>query len=116
LCFDNNTVIVIIGILAAIAIPFYLSQREKANLAACKSDTRNAAEAANLFGAENDGDYTGMTDADLIANGFNSTEDPDVVTEIDTATTTGFTLHSDCPDPPGGTTNFDSDTGVVTVP
>src|SRR5687768_11722134 len=99
-------VIVIIGILAAIAIPFYLSQREKANLAACKSDTRNAAEAANLFGAENDGDYTGMIYDDLIANGFNSTEDPDVVTEIDTATTTGFTLHSDCPDPPGGTTNF----------
>ena len=39
-------VVIIIGILAAIAIPTFLAQREKAVIAACKSDTRNAAEAA----------------------------------------------------------------------
>jgi|SRR5215212_4033274 type IV pilus assembly protein PilA len=105
------------GILAAIAIPFFLAQREKANLAACKSDTRNAAEAANLYGVENNGDYTGMqTDPDLLANGFNQTQDPVITTVVDTADPNGFTLHSNCPTPPGSTTSFDSDEGVVTVP
>src|SRR5215217_5680691 len=50
-------VVIIIGILAAIAIPTFLAQREKAQIAACRSDTRNAAEAAALVAAENDGDY-----------------------------------------------------------
>ncbi|MBA2712818.1 MAG: prepilin-type N-terminal cleavage/methylation domain-containing protein, partial [Rubrobacteraceae bacterium] len=44
-------IVIIIGILAAIAIPVFLSQREKADLAACRSDTRNAAEAATLVAA-----------------------------------------------------------------
>ena len=39
-------VVIIIGILAAIAIPTFLAQRDKADIATCKSDTRNAAEAA----------------------------------------------------------------------
>ena len=38
-------VILIIGILAAIAIPVFLSQRLKAQQAASKSDTRNAGRA-----------------------------------------------------------------------
>ena len=50
-------VIIIIGILAAIAIPIFLAQREKADHAACKSDTRNAAEAATLVAADNDGNF-----------------------------------------------------------
>src|SRR4028118_263523 len=45
-------VIIIIGILAAIAIPVFLAQREKADIAACRSDTRNAAEAATLVAAD----------------------------------------------------------------
>jgi type IV pilus assembly protein PilA len=107
-------VIIIIGILAAIAIPFYLSQREKANLASCQSDTRNAAEAANLFGADNDGDYSGMALTDLEDNGFNQTDGQ--TTAVDTATTTGFTLHTNCIDPPGGNVAFDSDVGHITGP
>jgi type IV pilus assembly protein PilA len=47
-------VIIIIGILAAIAIPTYLSQRLKAQQAASKSDTRNAAAAEVLFYADQD--------------------------------------------------------------
>ena len=50
-------VIIIIGILAAIAIPVFLAQREKADQAACQSDTRNAAEAATLVAADNDGQF-----------------------------------------------------------
>jgi type IV pilus assembly protein PilA len=37
-------VIIIIGILAAIAIPIYLNQRQKADSATVESDVRNAAE------------------------------------------------------------------------
>ena len=59
--FGNNTVIIIIGILAAIAIPTFLAQRDKATIAACRSDTRNAAEAATLVAAENNGNYSTVT-------------------------------------------------------
>jgi len=47
-------VIIIIGILAAIAIPVFLSQRLKAQQAASKSDTRNAATAEVMYYADND--------------------------------------------------------------
>ena len=70
-------VIIIIGILAAIALPTFLAQRDKANAAKCKSDTRNAAEAAVLYAANNDptNDFTGLTDvAQLKAQGFNQSQ------------------------------------------
>src|SRR5688572_20070102 len=62
-------VIIIIAILAAIAIPVFLAQREKADLAACQSDTRNAAEAANLVAAANDGNYGATADYPAAAIG-----------------------------------------------
>ena len=69
-------VIIIIGILAAIALPTFLAQRDKAQAAKCKSDTRNAAEAAVLYAANNDptNDFTGITLADLNAQGFNQSQ------------------------------------------
>ena len=70
-------VIIIIGILAAIALPTFLAQREKAAIATCKSDTRNAAEAAVLYAADNEptNDFTDLDDvAELEAQGFNQTE------------------------------------------
>lgn len=45
-------VIVIIGILAAIAIPMFLSQREKGVDAGVKSDLKNAATSAETFTTE----------------------------------------------------------------
>ena len=55
-------VIIIIGILAAIAIPFYINQQRKAEIATCVSDARNAAAAANLYRAgPGNGSYTGLT-------------------------------------------------------
>ena len=66
-------VIIIIGILAAIAIPTFLRQREKGWLAAVKSDVKNAATAEESYGTENDGTYT--TDGALLrgstGEGFN---------------------------------------------
>ena len=70
-------VIIIIGILAAIAIPVFLSQRTKADIAACRSDTRNAAEAAVLVAANNDGKFLPLVPADFktaaLAEGWNQT-------------------------------------------
>src|SRR5215212_8923029 len=71
-------VIIIIGILAAIAIPVFLAQREKAWEAAAKSDLRNAAAAATSCSAKNDGSYVSATldcgDPGVLADyGYNKT-------------------------------------------
>ncbi|HYO60835.1 MAG TPA: prepilin-type N-terminal cleavage/methylation domain-containing protein, partial [Actinomycetota bacterium] len=51
-------VIIIIAILAAIAIPVFLRQREKGWKAQTESAVKNAATAMESFGTENEGDYT----------------------------------------------------------
>jgi type IV pilus assembly protein PilA len=61
-------VIIIIGLLAAIAIPVFLSQRAKAQDAAAKSDARNAASAQSVYQAENNAWAT--TVAQLEGQGF----------------------------------------------
>jgi type IV pilus assembly protein PilA len=85
-------VIIIIGILAAIAIPIFLSQREQAWEAAVQSDLRNAAAASTACSAENDGSYVGCG---TIAGGiltfpapvtFNQTEDVVMSNLVATAT------------------------------
>ena len=60
-------VILIIGILAAIAIPAFLGQRQKAQDSAAKSATRNAASAAESFATDNSGSYSGMALSSLTA-------------------------------------------------
>jgi type IV pilus assembly protein PilA len=67
LYFGNDTVVIIIGILAAIAIPVFLSQRANAQEKACLSDVRNGAAAATSYAADNNGIYTGMTKEILVA-------------------------------------------------
>ena len=54
-------VMLILGILAAIAIPSFLSQRDKADDAEAKAGVRTAQTAAETFGTDNRGDFTGMT-------------------------------------------------------
>ena len=62
-------VVVIIGILAAIAIPKFNSTREKAFLSAAKADLRNLASLQEVYYNDN---YTFSTD--LAAVGFSGTE------------------------------------------
>ena len=50
-------VVVIIGILAAIAIPKFANTKEKAYLAAMKSDLRNLATTQETYASENNGNY-----------------------------------------------------------
>lgn len=54
-------VIVIIGILAAIAIPKFANTKEKAYVAAMKSDLRNLATYEESFAADSAGAYFGGT-------------------------------------------------------
>src|SRR5471030_1497474 len=63
-------VIIIIGILAAIAIPAFLNQRVAAWDASVKSDLSSAAIAGASFSTSHNGSYTAMLLADLTSNGF----------------------------------------------
>jgi type IV pilus assembly protein PilA len=58
-------VILIIGILAAIAIPSFLSQRNKGNDAQAKELARTAATTAETIGTDNFGSYEKVTAAEL---------------------------------------------------
>ncbi len=53
-------VILIIGILAAIAIPSFLSQKSKATDAQAKEMARTAQQAAETYSTDNNGEYKGI--------------------------------------------------------
>jgi type IV pilus assembly protein PilA len=61
-------VIIIIGILAAIAIPVFLNQRQAAWDGSAKSDLANLAIAAESYSVANNGSYKDMT-IDLLKSG-----------------------------------------------
>src|SRR5271167_2610425 len=54
-------VILIIGILAAIAIPSFLSQKSKASDSSAKELARTAETTAETYATDHSGSYTGMT-------------------------------------------------------
>ena len=58
-------VILIIGILAAIAIPTFLNQKSKANDAAAESLARNAATAMETYATTNNGGYSNSSPSAL---------------------------------------------------
>ena len=67
-------VVIIIAILAAIAIPMYISQREKGWRANTQSDLRNAAVAAEAYFTDGQ-TYVGLDDAVLKTNGYQESVD-----------------------------------------
>jgi len=75
-------VVIIIGILAAVAIPTFLNQRQRAFRAAVQSDLRNAAVEAETFYTDNS-TYLGFED-----------EVPDLRTSPDVTLTAGTTAFS----------------------
>jgi type IV pilus assembly protein PilA len=88
-------VILIIGILAAIAIPSFLNQKSKANDASAKELARTAQTTAETIATDNSGDYTKVTTAELnkvepsipIAAGGNN-----AYISAATGTTTGYVV------------------------
>jgi type IV pilus assembly protein PilA len=60
-------VMLILGILAAIAIPAFFNQRQKAQDSDAKASVRTAQTAMETYATDNNGDYTGAVEADLIA-------------------------------------------------
>ncbi len=54
-------VILIIGILAAIAIPAFLTQKSKAIDASAKELARTGAQAAETYATDHNGEYAGLT-------------------------------------------------------
>jgi type IV pilus assembly protein PilA len=64
-------VVIIIGILAAIAIPTFLSQRDNARQSAQESDMRNLAATATSCSADNDGSFASCNVATLSAAPYN---------------------------------------------
>jgi type IV pilus assembly protein PilA len=89
-------VIIILGILLAIAIPSYLSFRNRANDSAAKADVRAAIPAVEAFNADNtntgaSGGYAGMTVTGLQA--YDSALVPSKLF-IKTATSTTYCISS----------------------
>jgi len=103
-------VIIIIAILAAIAIPMYLSQRQKGWEANARSDLRNAAVAQESYFTDND-TYT-TTEGNLTAEGFNPSAN---VTMTYVAGTGSRYCMSAVHDNGGDTFYIDSDDGEPTT-
>ena len=108
-------VVIIIGILAAIAIPAFLKQREKAWASQVTSDLKNASTAAEAYATEHDGLYTGMTTALLEDNGYNATDGVTVTVSVGAEDKT-YTLDGVNAKLPGKTWTYDSATGVIEAP
>jgi type IV pilus assembly protein PilA len=60
-------VVLIIGILAAIAIPIFLNQKTKASDAAAKAQVRAAETAAETYSTDHNSSYEGLNEAALQA-------------------------------------------------
>jgi type IV pilus assembly protein PilA len=88
-------VILIIGILAAIAIPAFLNQRNKAYDSAAKSNLRTAATAEETYATDNNSSYATDTlstsDTGPLATIEPSLKNPPFVTATASGTT-GYTL------------------------
>jgi len=83
-------VMIIIGILAAIAIPTFLNQRKNGYRSAVTTDLKNAATAVESWAVDKGGTYTGLTTAILNSPtgvGFDGSEK--VAVTVDTAPAPG---------------------------
>jgi type IV pilus assembly protein PilA len=87
-------VVIIIGILAAIAIPTFLNQRIRGWEAAAQSDLRNAAVAAESFATGNNGSYATLTETELADEGFNNSSGVDFVITVADADSYCFTANN----------------------
>jgi type IV pilus assembly protein PilA len=101
-------VVIIIGILAAIAIPVFLNQRESAWRSSVESDLKNAATAVETYASSNNGKYTDFDQATDGAD-IQISDDNALVVSVDTGGNSyvieGSNTNLD------GTQTYDSDGG-----
>ena len=112
-------VVIIIGILAAIAIPVYLAQQRRAEIATCTSDARNFAAAANAYMAgPGNGDFGGLTVATATTQGFRTSDTANnnytANEPVVAANEQSFTVAIECNGT--GQATYNSATGRVTPP
>lgn len=115
-------VVIIIGILAAIAIPAFLRQRENAWGAQVVADMKNAITAAESYAVENNGSYDGLPAA-VITDGVPDTTWGDAgvtgtegVTITSTESDTSFTLTGTHAQRGADTWTYDSTLGEIVTP
>jgi type IV pilus assembly protein PilA len=84
-------VMLILGILAAIAIPAFFNQRDKAQDSDAKASVRAAQTAMETYATDNNGEYTGANEAALIniEETLNDAPNPLVVSGV---SADGYTL------------------------
>jgi len=102
-------VILIIAILAAIAIPVFLRQREKGWVAQMQSGLKNAATATESAAVPLGGDYTAVDIAAVNAEGFKKAAA--VTVTIPAHTATRYCLQATHSSLAGTTWHYDSDDG-----
>ena len=88
-------VILIIGILAAIALPSFLSQKGKANDAAAKSQVRTAQTAIETYATDHNGSYEGALLANLQEYEPTLKDVAAAKLTVTAASATGYTLESE---------------------
>jgi type IV pilus assembly protein PilA len=116
-------VIIIIGILAAIAIPAFLNQRQAAWDSTTKSDLANLEIAAASYSVNNNGTYSGMTigaGTGLEATPYSFTPStgtslPIIVVSSDKQSYTASAYNTNFSPATGHTFTFSSLTGLTSV-
>lgn len=103
-------VVLIIGILSAIAIPIFLGQQDSAKDAAAKSDLGNAKIALISYATDNAGTYT-TTLSSIAKYGYTASSGV-TGTAIKSASSTGFCIEATSA--AGNTFHIDQTSGVAT--
>jgi type IV pilus assembly protein PilA len=109
-------VVIIIGILAAIAIPAYLAQRDRAYRVELESDVRNMGTAATACATSNNGSYANCDLATVKANGYNQSPNVNVDDTNITKSASSWRVSGVTHDNLSGVTaSFDTATGRATL-
>lgn len=87
-------VILIIGILAAIAIPSFLNQKSKANDAAAKEQVKTGQTTMETYSTENNGSYAGAEIAKLQAIEPTLKDETTAKFTVTSASATGYVIKS----------------------
>ena len=107
-------VVVIIGILAAIAIPKFSNTKEKAYVAAMKADLRNLATYEESFAADSNGVYfAGTATVGAPLQGFTPSQNVTVTAALATTATGAASWSATASHASTGTTCASSADGVI---